>query len=183
MDNQNVNPTGQYATLPKLSHYAFVYGPLLGIFWALVFTVQAASSMYESPFLVSLINWVGTFGIIFYALYDHKRKAPEGVFISYGRALLVGVVVTLVGALIAAIASYIELKFVFPGYIEGLINFSIEKASAMVGDADALEQSLSMMERFMSPVFLTFSSLFGYFFSGFFFSLIAAIFNYTRIKG
>ncbi len=102
------------------------------------------------------------------------REDSEGGFLSYGRALGYGTLVSVFAALISGIFMYVFYQFLAPDAMDQVRVVAAE--SIIEANPDISDQDLDMMLRFTSPLLLFLGSLFSISFLGFIFSLVTAAF-------
>lgn len=103
-----------------------------------------------------------------------KLNTEEGL--PYSRALGLGTLVSLFGAILFASFTYILYKFIEPGLIEKMLAAMEEKLLAQGYKDDFVEKMLGAQKNFMTPAILSFAQVFSITLMGFIFSLILAIF-------
>jgi len=110
-----------------------------------------------------------------------KQKKLEDGFISYGKALGVGTIISVVGATIFSIFILILMKYIDMSMIERYL-YETEKIYIELGKS---EEEIELMMKFskMFPVLINvFGYIFGFSFMGFLLSLITSIFLKSKNK-
>ena len=104
-----------------------------------------------------------------------RDKCNSG-FISYGRSLGSGVMISLVAGIILAIYSYLNVSFLDPGLIDQMIQAGEENMMKQGLSDDQIDQAMGMTTMFMTPMFIALTGLLSMAFWGTIFSLLASIF-------
>lgn len=154
---------------------AMLYGLFLGIALVFIHIVQYVMDVYNPPFWVSLISYAAMIGII---LWGQKKYRDEelGGFISYGKSLGFGVLVSLFSAIIYGFYFFILVGIIDTAYMSKLLEVIIEKYEEMGMTDDQIEAAVEMVKKFQSPIITVVSTIFSFVFMGTIFSLITSIF-------
>ncbi len=114
--------------------------------------------------------------LLFFAM-KYYRDAMHGVELSYGKALVIGILITSFVAVGLTIFNYMLYKYIAPDYYSTIVEMAelsiIEQELPLEVETKALEIS----RRFMSIGWMTLFSFFGAIFQGIIASLLAAIFG------
>jgi hypothetical protein len=125
--------------------------------------------------IYGLIADIFFIGGIMYGIKQVRDKVQDG-FISYGRGVGAGVLVSVFAGIILAFYTFINLKYfdqsVIPKTMEAMQQKWVEKGMT----DDQIELMTPMLEVLMKPGFLAFFKLLGLTFMGTIFSLIIAAF-------
>lgn len=104
------------------------------------------------------------------------RDKCNGGYISYGRSLGSGVIISLVVGVIMSIYTYLFFSFFDPGELLKLAQVAEEKMLEKGLTDDQVDQAMSMTKMLMTPAFIAISGLFSMLLWGTIFSLLASIF-------
>lgn len=104
------------------------------------------------------------------------RDKCSGGFLSYGRSLGSGVLISVFAGLLMAIYSYLFFSFFDPGELVKLTQIAEDKMFEQGLSDEQVDQAMSMTKMFMTPVFISISSLFSMALWGTVFSLLVSIF-------
>ena len=104
-----------------------------------------------------------------------RDKCNSG-FISYGRSLGSGVMISLIAGIILAVYSYLNVAFLNPEMIDQMMRAGEENLMNQGLSDDQIDQAMGMTTMFMTPVFIAITSLFSMVLWGTLFSLLASIF-------
>ncbi len=149
-----------------------------GIIYALITIVfSVLTYMFDLTFktwiiLPSLLLSI----IVLYFLLRSYRDHYNGGYISYGKSLGAGVVISVYAAVITAIYIYVLYAFIDPG----LIDKSLAVAEARLLEKGlpeaAIEQGLAVQAKMMKPWFTSLMGIINGIFYGFILSLIVSLF-------
>lgn len=158
----------------SLNHFSMMHGLYLGfalILNTLVFYLLGIPFSEVTGLLTYAIIICGTgFAMWTFA----KLNTEEGL--PYSRALGLGTLVSLFGALIFSLFTYILYKYIEPGLIDKMLANLEEKLIQQGWKDESIEKMLGSSRTMMTPAILAVSQLFSIVFLGFLFSLILAIF-------
>jgi hypothetical protein len=105
------------------------------------------------------------------------RDESRGGIITYGQAVGAGTVIGLYAGIIGAIFTFLLYKFIDPDLLEKMYTFTEEQFLERGRySEEMIDQIMEQQKKFMSPLVLSFSSIFNYVFFGVIISLLAAIF-------
>jgi len=151
--------------------YGFIFGvALVGI--SLLFYVLNTDLKSKIPQVASYAALLATLFIGVKAYRDQD----SGGFLSYGKALGTGVLISFFGSIIAAFYTYVFFSFIDPSMIDKILEMSQQQLMDKGLPDDQIETSLTMMKKFMSPGWMFLFTILTYTFMGFLFSLILSIF-------
>jgi len=153
-------------------NYGTLYG-LAGIAVTLLFYFLGIDIQSKIP---RLINVAVLVVFIYMGIKSYRDEDLSG-FISYGKSLGTGTLISLFGGIISAIFTVIFFTYIAPEVAEQIINSSQEELAEKGMSEDQIEQAINMTRMFMSPVWLFLFSILGATFMGFVLSLIISIFT------
>ena len=104
------------------------------------------------------------------------RDKCNGGYISYGRSMGSGVMISLITGIILAVYSYLNSAFLNPEVMEQMIRAAEENMMQQGLSDDQIDQAMSMTKMFMTPVFIAITSLFSMVLWGTLISLLTSIF-------
>lgn len=104
-----------------------------------------------------------------------RDKCNQG-FLSYGRSLGSGVLISLGAGILLAIYTYLFLAFFDPAQIMQMAQVAEEKLMEQGLSDEQIDQALSMTKMFMTPASIAVTSIFSMLLWGTLFSLLASIF-------
>ena len=166
-------------TKPRsLFNNSLIYGLLTGAV-SIVFSILTyiLDVPFKSPLMYfSLVILLA--GII-YGTFQY-RNGYLGGYISFGKAFLSGFIIVLAATVLSSLYSFVFLTFIDPGYLEKIIQQTLEQTEAKMADkgvsADQMEPALAMTRKFMSPIIMMIFGILTSAFFGAILSLIAAPF-------
>lgn len=104
------------------------------------------------------------------------RDEDLGGYISYGKSLGTGTLISLFGGIITAIYLVLFFKYIAPDMIQRILDSTQQKLIEEGMSDDKIEMAMSYTRKFMTPIWFFGLSLIGTAFMGFLFSLIISIF-------
>ncbi|TYB77432.1 DUF4199 domain-containing protein [Bizionia gelidisalsuginis] len=148
-----------------------VYYALLGI--AMIVSLYIMET--DSNIILTIVNVLGTVGIIAYSVIAYKKE--NGNAITLSQSMKAGLATAAIGGLLIALFTYIHYSFINPEFITTIRENALEDIykSGTEMTADAEEQALSLMNIFTSPGFISTISLIGSIFFGLVVSLITGL--------
>ncbi len=150
------------------------YGIILGLIMIVVSVITYMTNiMFEQwmSLLVLALNFV----VLFFLLRSYRDHYNRG-FISYGRSVGAGVVISLYAAILTAIFTYVLYAFIDPGLIEKSLQLAETKMTEKGVPEAALEQAMAVQAKMMKPWLMSLSSILNGVFFGLIMSLIVSLF-------
>jgi hypothetical protein len=154
---------------PSKMSAGIVWGGVLGVLTGLSALSVVAGPAVQS--VAGIVGWVISIVMIVAAQLLYRGKAHS---LSYGGAYLIAFLVSLFGAIVAAVVTFLVLSFV-PG-VSQAIRTAVEAQLATnpgAGDPDTMEMVANMMT---SPVAVSILTAIGLIFQGLIVGLITSIF-------
>jgi hypothetical protein len=129
----------------------------------------------KSPF--KYLNIVIILGFIVYGTYVFRNKHNNGL-ISYGRSFLSCFLIALYGGIVYAIYMYIFLKFFDKTMLIQITELARQQIAEKMPNLndDQIEEMIQMQSKFMTPLFISFGTVFNMTFWGAVLSLIVSVF-------
>ncbi len=159
---------------PMLKH-TMNYGLIMGVILVIVSLVTYLFGVMKTPTWVNIINYAIIIAIIVWGTIKYRNEVLGGS-ITYGNALGFGVLITLFAGIIVAVFTLLLATVIDPDYADKLLVMAEEEMVKTGIPDEQMEMALDMQKKFMTPVFISLSSLFGMVLMGFIFSLITSIF-------
>lgn len=125
------------------------------------------------------IRWLSYFSYailiagIIYGTIQFRNEKPGG-YISYGKALGYGTLVSVFAALIFGVFVYLFYSVIAPDALERVKAIAAE--NIIEANPEITDQQLDMMLRFTTPLLMFITTIFSLSFIGFVFSLVTAAF-------
>ena len=119
------------------------------------------------------VSYLIMIGGIVLGIKNFRDQEQEG-FISYGRALGVGMLTVMFASIIMAVFVYILYTIIDPGLVEKGIEIARNKMAGKNLSDDQIEMAINMTKKFMTPTFMVIGTIIGYAFFGLIFSLVVA---------
>ncbi len=156
----------------SLTSSAFTYGLITAVGMILLTLVMYVFNLMTVQWISYLAYAIILAGIIWGTL--KFRDEESGGFISYGKALGFGTLLSLFAALISGIFVFVFYQYIAPDAMEQLKAVAAE--NVLEANPDITDQQLDMILRFTSPLLISISSFFSTTFLGFVFSLVTSAF-------
>ncbi len=152
--------------------YGLITGMLLIVYSLILYILDVdmqSGAQYASILILLIMSIV--------AVTNWRDKHNDGN-LSYGQGLGTGTLVALYGGILAAIYTYIFLKFIDPGMIQDILDTTEQKMYEQNPDltSEQAEMALSWTRKMMNPGAMAVMGAFGNVFWGFIMSLIYSIF-------
>ncbi len=123
-------------------------------------------------------SWAGWIGPVFSAVIiylAHKEFKDQGNgFMSYGKGLGLGTLVSVVSSAIYSTFTYIYVKFINTEYLQEIQDTMMAKFEEEGMNDDQIEAAMGMMEKMSTPEMSLIFGLLGGIFIGFIVSLIVS---------
>lgn len=176
METQNEEITLNDSTVEKCSllNNSLKYGLLTGVAMVLLALLLYVLDVNMTGWIqyVSLVLLLA--GIVIGTI-AYRDKCSRG-YLSYGRSLGSGVLISVFVGLMMAIYSYLFFNFFDPGELLKIKQIAEEKMFEQGLTDEQVDQAMSMTKMFYTPVFIAISGLFSMALWGTVFSLLASIF-------
>lgn len=154
---------------------AMSFGLMLALVLIVIHLVQYLMDVYKPPMWVNILTYAAIVGGIVYGTIRF-RDDELGGYISYGKALGFGVLLSLFASIVYGFYNYLLTAVIDPSYMEGVYRMLEETYLEMGMDYDQVETMMETVKKFQTPLMMVFSSVFGFTFMGTVFSLITSIF-------
>lgn len=153
---------------------AVTYGLPLGVLWVAIFLFTVWTEMYKMPIWMQLINWVGSFAIVYLCIREYRRHFENPTDMKFGRAVRVGFFQALIAALIYALTTWILIKYVYVDYIANVLEEAYNVMVETVGDSDIADKQYELMEKMYQPWLMLVTFFANGLLSGLIYALIAS---------
>ena len=151
------------------------WGLVVGLALIILSLVLYIMNIYKAPTWVGILNYALIIGGIVMAQLKYRNNILDG-YITYGKAVGTGVLVSLFASIIYAFYFIILTKFIDTGYMDKVLE-TVEQAYAEQSlSEDQIAAALEMSKKMMTPIMMALSTVFGFVFMGTLFSLITSIF-------
>lgn len=150
------------------------WGIILGIILVLYSVILYAFGQLLNQGL-TWVSYILMIGVIFYGAKTIRDTACDGVM-SYGRALGTGTLISVYGAVIVALYTYILYSFIDTELINSIIELMEEKLLEQGIPDDQIETIVNMQKKFTTPSMISVMTVPSFAFFGFIISLITSIF-------
>lgn len=149
-------------------------GAILG-FGMIIFSFILYIAGLNEGSSLNVLTYIILIGGIMYGIKQVRDKVQNG-FISYGRAVGSGTLVALFASIILAFYMFVLMKYVDNSIIVKSLEMLQQNWSEKGVSDEQVEAMTQLLAPFMTPGFMTFSTIFGLTFLGVIVSLIAGAF-------
>ncbi|MDR4989319.1 MAG: DUF4199 domain-containing protein [Bacteroidales bacterium] len=156
----------------SLASSAFTYGLITAVGMIVLTLLMYVLNLMTVQWISYLAYVIILAGIIWGTL--KFRDEDSGGFISYGKALGYGTLLSLFAALISGVFIFVFYQYIAPDAMEQLKAVAAE--NVLEANPEITDQQLDMILRFTSPIVISISSIFSTTFLGFVFSLVTSAF-------
>ena len=161
-------------TYKEVIEPSLIYGGIIGgvilLHTVVLHIMNATFSTYSI-----VMGYILPIGLYTYALYTY-RKEYLGDVMTYSKGLGMGVMFSVVYAMISTGYLIVLVKLIDPNYLELVKQMAEEKMLKKGLNEEAIEQTMEMSERFRSLGFMTIAGFLGITLMGTIYSLIIMIF-------
>lgn len=158
---------------PSTKQIVLKWGLISGVISSLTSLITYIVGITNSSMTI-----VGTVIAIVLIILAHKEYKSDGDgFMSYGKGLGIGTLLSLVSGIVSSIVSYVYLKFVDSSYFDLLRENQIAGMEESGLSDDQIEQALEFSSFSFSPEFILIGVILGAVFFGFILSLIITAFT------
>lgn len=159
---------------------AMTYGLMLALALIAIHLVQYLMDVYKPPAWVNLLTYAVIVGGIVYGTIRF-RDDELGGYISYGKALGFGVLLSLFASIVYGFYNYLLTAVIDPSYMEGVYRMLEETYLELGMDYDQVETMMETVKRFQTPLMMVFSSVLGFTLYGNYFQ--SNHFNLSKERG
>jgi hypothetical protein len=174
MENSTlIDPMGDHKPV-TLFRNALNYGLYTSVGFIIVYLLFYALDVDRTGWVNYLVFLVLIAGIYF-GIKAYRDNYSGGI-LSYGSCLGTGVIISAVVGLVLAVYTYVFFQFFDPSELAKIIEMTEQKMADKGLTDEQIDQAMAISSKFMSPVMMAVSSLFGMALWGTIFSLILSIF-------
>ncbi len=149
-------------------------GAILGIALIVYNVILYVFNANLNPGLASISYIFIIIGIV-YGTKNYRDEFNNG-YISYARALGVGTLVAVFAGVLNSLYQYIYVTYIDLEYFDNLVDLMVQSYQEMGMDDDQIEKLIEASNYTRTPLFFTFSAIFGSAIIGFIISLITSFF-------
>lgn len=167
-----------------------VYGVALALASAFLTLALYFLGWHSDAAKLSQAQWIGAIGVfllnvvcVVLGIRAERAETPAGKNFGYGRALGVGVMVSLVAGVIGIGTNWFYFETVNPGFRDLLVQAQLDKMAASGLSGDQMDKAEKGLRFFMQPLILGLVSFVNAIIWGTLISLVAAAFLKRRPSG
>lgn len=150
------------------------YGVLLGIVTVLLNVIMYVTNNYLQPhWSLNILGLLIFIVIVVMALKAFKKD--NGGYLKLGEALKIGLGVSLIGAIIGAIYTFLLMTVLEPTYMDQVMEIQQEAMLERDMTQEQIDAALEMSQKFSGPGIVIAFQLIGGLFFGFIISLISGL--------
>ncbi|HPS98705.1 MAG TPA: DUF4199 domain-containing protein [Bacteroidales bacterium] len=151
-------------------NYGIIYGLITVVFSVLTY-------MFDLTFKTWIIWPSMLLGIIvLFFLLRSYRDHYNGGYITYGKSVGAGVIISIYAAIITAVYIYVLYAFIDPGLMDKSIAMAEAKMAEKGLPEEAIEKAMEMQAKMMKPWFTSLMGIVNSVFYGLILSLIVSLF-------
>jgi hypothetical protein len=176
MDQTNQAPENTKKENPFIKQ-TMTYGLITGIA-LIIYTLilYMADMLLDQNTILGLINYMILIAGIYIGTKSYRDQNLNG-FISYGKSLGTGVLISVFAGIVMGVFTYLLYEVIDPQLLEKSMRL-VQEEMLKRGVPESQVETLTEAQRAMrSPIVLMFGSILTYGFMGFIFSLITSIFT------
>lgn len=171
-ENQS-NPIQGNTYLKSAMTFGLITGLVLVIYTLLLYMTD---NYVSKSTILGLLQWVILTGGLYYGIKTYRDQHSEG-YITYGRSLGLGVLISVFVGVILGIFTYLLYTVIDPELLDRSIKIAQEEMLKAGMSEERVETATEMQRTFTSPAIMLFSSVFSFAFIGTIISLIVSIFT------
>ena len=163
--------------MPSASRHGFFLGFALVVMQTIFYLADIKT---DSVF--GYLSYIILFGGLFLSVRQYRDELNSG-FISYGRSVGYGVVVSLMAGIISSAFIFILYEFIDTSFLPRMLLEAEIKLEEQNLPPDQLEMALEINQKMFTPFAVSMMSILGYVFMGTLFSLVVAVFLKKEDEG
>lgn len=171
-ENQNNTQQGNVFMKSAMT-YGFITGVAIVIYTLLLY--MTGNYIAKNTFL-GILQWLILAGGLYYGIKSYRDQFAEG-FISYGRSLGLGVLISVFVGVVMGLFTYLLYVVIDPELLEKSMKYAQEEMLKAGMPESQVEAATKMQRTFNSPLIMLFSSVFSFAFFGTIISLVVSIFT------
>lgn len=150
---------------------AMNYGAILG-------AIAAGLTLIFYLTQVKALNWIKNISFVFFIYYGTKvlRDKFYNGFITYGKAVSSGTMITIFAGIILSFFSFVLLNYISPELKEETVRIMEEELLRRGMSEEEVELFVDAKDSLSNPILVMFSGIFGYSIIGLIISLFTSIF-------
>jgi len=171
-ENQNDANQGNIY-LKSAMTFGLITGLALVIYTLLLYMTD---NIVSSNVFLNILQWVILAGGLYYGIKSYRDQYSDG-YITYGRSLGLGVLISVFVGVILGLFTYLLYAAIDPGLLEKTIKVAQEEMLKTGMSEKQVEAATEMQRTFTSQIIMLFSSVFSFAFFGTIISLVVSIFT------
>lgn len=152
-----------------------VYGLLTGIFFFLAAILLGKNLSYSIQEVIGYISMVASLSFVFFGIKYYRDKENNGV-ISLGKAIILGLLISILVGIGVGIADYIYTTLINPDFAADYLKGKLQTMESTLSPEEfkiKKDELIQQMEDYGSPIFMAFIMFITVVLIGFVISLIS----------
>ncbi|MBK6962748.1 MAG: DUF4199 domain-containing protein [Bacteroidales bacterium] len=174
MENLSDNVVKQSGKQTTLFQNSLYYGLLTGVAYIVVTLLYYALEVDRTGWLNYLTFIILIIGI-FIGTKAYRDKHSGG-FLSYGQSVGSGVMISLAVGVLMSVFTYLFYEFFDPSELAKIVDVAEQNMADQGLSDEEIEQAMAISSKFMTPLVMSVTVIFGMAFWGTIFSLIISLF-------
>lgn len=159
---------------PDFLKQSVVFGAITGFALVLLSLLFYAIDLNTASW-VQYVSLLVLFAGIVYGTITYRDKQGNG-FLSYGRSLGFGVLISLFAGIVLGIYTFLFFQYFDPSQLEQIWKMAEDRMLDQGLTDEQIDQAMGFSKMFMTPIAISVSGIFSMVFWGTVFSLISSIF-------
>ena len=163
--------------MPSASRHGFFLGFALVVMQTIFYLADI-----KPDSALGYLSYVILFGGLFLSVKNYRDELNNG-FISYGRSVGYGVVVSLMAGIISSAFVFILYQYIDVTFVDRMLIEAETQLEEQNLSPEQLEMAMEINQKMFTPLVIALMSILGYVFMGTIFSLVVAVFLKKEDEG
>jgi len=133
-----------------------IYGLLTGVICFLAAILLGKSLSYSTQEVIGYVSMIASLSFVFFGIKHYRDKENNGV-ISLGKAILIGLLISILVGIGVGIADYIYTTLINPNFASEYLNNMLQTMESTLSPEEfkvKKEELIQQMENYGSPIFM-----------------------------
>ena len=163
--------------MPSASRHGFFLGFALVVMQTIFYLADI-----KTDSALGYLSYIILFGGLFLSVRNYRDELNNG-FISYGRSVGYGVVVSLMAGIISSAFVFILYQYIDVTFVDRMLIEAETQLEEQNLSPEQLEMAMEINQKMFTPLVIALMSILGYVFMGTIFSLVVAVFLKKEDEG
>ena len=163
--------------MPSASRHGFFLGFALVVMQTIFYLADI-----KPDSTLGYLSYIILFGGLFLSVRNYRDELNKG-FISYGRSVGYGVVVSLMAGIISSAFVFILYQYIDVTFVDRMLIEAETQLEEQNLSPEQLEMAMEINQKMFTPFVISMMSILGYVFMGTIFSLVVAVFLKKEDEG